>query len=115
MKPVPLPVRPVSRQNRIINKTMISIIAVVTAVIVEGAIEQAKSDKEVQAAYEAQRLQKLMPELRLMFAALDEDESGDITKEELINGLDSDPSLKDELSGIRTTIVGIPTLSIYLP
>ena len=72
----------------------------VTAVIVEGAIEQAKNDKDVQAAYEAQRLQKLMPELRLMFAALDEDESGDITREELIDGMAGDPALRDELSGI---------------
>jgi hypothetical protein len=33
----------------------VALMNLVTAVIVEGAIEQAKSDKEVQAAYEAQK------------------------------------------------------------
>ncbi|CAD7937891.1 unnamed protein product [Amoebophrya sp. A25] len=78
----------------------VALMNLVTAVIVEGAIEQAKSDKEVQAAYEAQRLQRLLPELRIMFEALDEDGSGDISREELINGLASDPALKEELCGI---------------
>merc|ERR1712194_648011 len=49
----------------------VALMNLVTAVIVEGAIEQAKADKEVQAAYEAQRLQRLLPELREMFNALD--------------------------------------------
>ncbi|CAD7955155.1 unnamed protein product [Amoebophrya sp. A120] len=78
----------------------VALMNLVTAVIVEGAIEQAKSDKEVQAAYEAQRLQRMLPELRIMFEALDEDGSGDISKAELVHGLNSDPALKDELCGI---------------
>lgn len=38
-----------------------------------------------------------MPKLREMFLALDADGSGDISKEELINGLESDPAMKDQI------------------
>ncbi|CAD7948948.1 unnamed protein product [Amoebophrya sp. A120] len=82
----------------------IALMNLVTAVIVEGAIAQAEADKEVQLAYKAERLQRMMPELRAMFELFDEDQSGELTKEEMVSGLESNEDLKNELSFIMGTV-----------
>ena len=55
----------------------------VTAVIVEGAIEQAKEDKDVAKAYRKQRLEQVLPKVREMFLQMDIDGDGQITSPKL--------------------------------
>jgi len=57
----------------------------VTAVIVNSALEQVDKDKEVSIAQQQKRKRKLMKELKDIFLRLDEDKSGYITKEEIEN------------------------------
>jgi Ca2+-binding EF-hand superfamily protein len=63
----------------------IALMNLVTAVIVEGSLDQASNDKEVQKAYQHAELKKLIPKIEQMFIALDEDGSGSLDYEELIN------------------------------
>eukprot|EP00930_Biecheleria_cincta_P055749 TRINITY_DN42027_c0_g1_i1.p1 TRINITY_DN42027_c0_g1~~TRINITY_DN42027_c0_g1_i1.p1 ORF type:complete len:494 (+),score=91.05 TRINITY_DN42027_c0_g1_i1:225-1706(+) len=60
----------------------------VTAVIVEGALTQAREDKEVKLAYEAKRVSALLPQLKQMFLDLDEDGSGTLSLDEVLNAPD---------------------------
>jgi len=61
----------------------ISMMNVVTAVIVEGALEKAKQDQEAQTRYQALRLKKMLPALKAMFHEIDEDGNGLMTLQEL--------------------------------
>lgn len=61
----------------------VALMNLVTAVIVEGAIEQAANDKEVQEAYENEKKKKLLAEVKGMFLELDEDGSGNLSREEI--------------------------------
>merc|ERR1712224_160635 len=63
-------------------------------VIVEGAIEQAKEDKDVAKAYRKQRLEQVLPKVREMFLQMDIDGDGQITLEEIAQ---ADQSLKEDL------------------
>merc|ERR1719171_2136008 len=51
----------------------ISLMNLVTAVIVEGSLEQASADKEVNSAYKAAAMKKMIPYIKDMFMALDQD------------------------------------------
>merc|ERR1719387_1410191 len=62
----------------------IALMNLVTAVIVEGAIEQAKLDREVNKAYKSAEAKKRMPIIREMFKKIDKDNSGDITLDEIV-------------------------------
>jgi hypothetical protein len=62
----------------------IALMNLVTAVIVEGAIEQGKNDRESQSRYKAYAFKKMIPGLRAMFHKLDADGSGTLSLEELI-------------------------------
>merc|ERR1740123_876125 len=53
----------------------ISLMNLVTAVIVEGAIEQGKTDREAQTRYKQHALNKMMPVLRGLFHDCDTDEN----------------------------------------
>jgi len=58
----------------------------VTAVIVNSALEQAMADKDlIKAKDEAREKKLLICKVRAAFQSLDEDGSGDITREELLN------------------------------
>merc|ERR1719443_944252 len=61
-----------------------AVINLVTAVIVSQSLEQADLDKDVEEAYKKQQLMKLMPGIRAAFLALDDDGSGEITMEEIM-------------------------------
>jgi Ca2+-binding EF-hand superfamily protein len=63
----------------------ISLMNLVTAVIVEGSLEQASADKEVNSAYKAAAMKKMIPRIKELFAAMDVDESGTLDLEEVIN------------------------------
>jgi Ca2+-binding EF-hand superfamily protein len=67
----------------------------VTAVIVEGSLEQASNDKEVAKAYQQAELKKLIPKIKVMFLALDSDGSGTLDKDEVLNAPED---VKNELS-----------------
>lgn len=75
----------------------ISLMNLVTAVIVEGAIEQGKQDREVQKAYENQKVAALIPTIKRLFHELDTDESGALSMDELDNAPES---VKHELQKI---------------
>jgi Ca2+-binding EF-hand superfamily protein len=66
----------------------------VTAVIVQGSLEQADMDKEVAHAYKQQELMKLMPRIRAAFLALDASGDGEVSMEEV---LEAPEEVKDEL------------------
>jgi len=61
----------------------ISLVNLVTAVIVEGALEQGKSDREAVKIHKSKQFKKLMPELRQIFDELDIDGDGTVTLDEL--------------------------------
>jgi len=73
---------------------VVSVVAmnIVTAVLVNGALEQANQDKEMMRAVETQRKEQLMKDLYCMFNRLDKDQSGLLESEELINASKEDKS-----------------------
>jgi Ca2+-binding EF-hand superfamily protein len=73
----------------------IALMNLVTAVIVEGSLEQASNDKEVAKAYQQAELKKLIPKIKDMFLALDSDGSGTLDYDEVINAPEE---VKEELS-----------------
>eukprot|EP00418_Pyrodinium_bahamense_P067550 CAMPEP_0179088158 /NCGR_PEP_ID=MMETSP0796-20121207/40096_1 /TAXON_ID=73915 /ORGANISM="Pyrodinium bahamense, Strain pbaha01" /LENGTH=501 /DNA_ID=CAMNT_0020785681 /DNA_START=77 /DNA_END=1583 /DNA_ORIENTATION=+ len=62
----------------------------VTAVIVGGALEQSQQDKEGLKLKEEQKTETLVQRLRTIFQALDEDNSGEVSREEIANINESD-------------------------
>merc|ERR1719174_2260463 len=73
----------------------ISLMNLVTAVIVEGSLEQAKQDREVAKAYKNHLIVKMMPRIEKMFEQLDADGSGDISLDEIEA---APPELAEELA-----------------
>jgi len=65
--------------------TSVTLMNLITAVLVNGAIEQSNTDKEAMRFYKAQRLRKMLPRVREMFEELDQDGSGALTLDELVN------------------------------
>eukprot|EP00927_Polykrikos_kofoidii_P029184 TRINITY_DN25280_c1_g1_i1.p1 TRINITY_DN25280_c1_g1~~TRINITY_DN25280_c1_g1_i1.p1 ORF type:complete len:701 (+),score=105.19 TRINITY_DN25280_c1_g1_i1:97-2103(+) len=64
----------------------ISLMNLVTAVMVEGSLQQANADKESLRAHEEQRKRLLMPKLRDMFKRLDVDGNGAVSMQEITLG-----------------------------
>jgi len=98
--------RPLIREDPILAFYFMSLILVVgivlmnlvTAVLVNGALEQAHQNKEAQQALEEKQKKKLMKKLRKMFDRLDEDGSGNITVEEMLSGTAEDMALLVEMA-----------------
>jgi len=61
----------------------ISLVNLVTAVIVESAIEQGKQDREAQIRYKQHTLKNLLPGLKELFMGLDKDKDKRITRDEI--------------------------------
>jgi len=61
----------------------VSLMNLVTAVIVEGSLEQAKLDHEAKKAHQIAQMKLLEPKIRDLFHDLDTDDSGTITKQEV--------------------------------
>lgn len=55
----------------------------ITAIIVNSALEQASSDKEVEAMYEQERRARMIKQLRKVFLNLDTDDSGQVNRDEI--------------------------------
>ncbi|CAJ1332064.1 unnamed protein product [Effrenium voratum] len=62
----------------------IALMNLVTAVMVNTSLDQASQDKEAKQAWEAAKRKKQVEHLRRMFASLDEDGSGELSLEELL-------------------------------
>jgi Ca2+-binding EF-hand superfamily protein len=75
----------------------VALMNLVTAVIVEGAIAQANSERDVLRAYKASAVKSMLPRLGSLFHELDPDGNGRITFEEI---LEASSELKDELASI---------------
>jgi len=63
----------------------ISLMNLVTAVIVEGAIQSGKRDREATARYKQHDFKQLVPKMRTMFKEIDQNEDNMITKNELLS------------------------------
>ena len=61
----------------------IALMNLLTAVVVEGSIEQSRNDKDVQQMMKAEIMKKFLPRLLKLFKELDADGSGDISIEEI--------------------------------
>merc|ERR1719450_73720 len=57
----------------------------VTAIIVDCAVQQSNDDREARKAYESQRRRALLPKLKKMFEELDADGSGQLEMDEIDN------------------------------
>jgi Ca2+-binding EF-hand superfamily protein len=78
----------------------ISLMNLITAVIVEGSLEQANSDKEVNAAYKTTAMKKLIPQIAELFKEMDADGSGDLDIEEVLN---APPEVQEQLAKVMQT------------
>jgi Ca2+-binding EF-hand superfamily protein len=72
----------------------LSLMNLVTAVLVQGSLEQASKDKEVNNAYRAAAMKKMIPTVKEVFVAMDTDHSGRVDVEELMK---APAEVQDEL------------------
>jgi voltage-gated sodium channel len=75
----------------------ISLMNLVTAVIVEGSLDQASADKEVNSAYKAAEMKKLIPQIKELFIKMDADQSGELELDEVLN---ADIETQEELAKV---------------
>ena len=75
----------------------VAMMNLVTAVIVEGAISQASSERDVMKAYKCAKVRALLPRLGELFKELDPDGDGYVTLDEI---LEASNVLKDELENL---------------
>jgi len=76
----------------------------VTAVIVQSALEQANEDREAMQFLEEQKKAKQMKEMRVMFQRLDEDGSGHITLSEIESISAADKQVLRKLTDIENPV-----------
>jgi len=77
----------------------IALMNLVTAVMVNSSLDQASQDKEAKQAWEAARKAKQMESLKKMFLELDEDGSGELSLEELLEAPESAQDQLKEIAG----------------
>ena len=75
----------------------LSLLNLVAAVIVEGSLEQASTDRAVFKQQRLAKIKKLMPHIKTLFELLDEDQSGFVTLEEI---REAPESIQNEISNI---------------
>jgi len=73
---------------------------IVTAVIVNGALEQAAQDKALQVADEVKKRKHMMKDLIAMFERLDDNQSGKIERNEIEKASDTDKTLLQDFMGV---------------
>eukprot|EP00929_Paragymnodinium_shiwhaense_P074750 TRINITY_DN38258_c1_g2_i1.p1 TRINITY_DN38258_c1_g2~~TRINITY_DN38258_c1_g2_i1.p1 ORF type:complete len:731 (-),score=147.44 TRINITY_DN38258_c1_g2_i1:556-2748(-) len=84
--------------------TMVVVLSIVlmnlvTAVIVNSAMEQAMQDKEMLKVHQAAEKKKLVKTIREVFERLDEDNSGEVSRDEIATICDEDRDVLQELMG----------------
>jgi hypothetical protein len=72
----------------------IALMNLVTAIMVEASLRQAKEDSDAEAAWEALKRKEMAPKLMEMFRALDADESGELELDEI---LQAPPEIQEQL------------------
>mmetsp|Transcript_7817 Transcript_7817/g.17321 ORF Transcript_7817/g.17321 Transcript_7817/m.17321 type:complete len:700 (+) Transcript_7817:70-2169(+) len=88
----------------IILSVSIALMNLITAVIVNSAMEEALADKEIRQMNEDLQKRKMMKQLRSLFLRLDEDNSGEVTLEE-IGGISAEEvSELNEVLGIKDPV-----------
>merc|ERR1712070_741562 len=75
----------------------IALMNLVTAIMVESSIRQAKEDREAQSSWELSKKRALIPKLQQMFMTFDVDGSGEIDLDEIAN---APAELKGQLAQI---------------
>jgi Ca2+-binding EF-hand superfamily protein len=78
----------------------ISLMNLVTAVIVEGSLDQANSDKDVNTAYRKAETVRILPKIRQLFREMDEDGNGELDLDEVLN---APIEVQEQLSVIMET------------
>lgn len=78
----------------------IAMMNLITAVIVENALENARNDKTMKAMKRREEFLKLIPKFRLMFQKLDMDQSGFLERHEFKDSCNVDPILFKELTEV---------------
>merc|ERR1719282_1304865 len=76
----------------------IALMNLFTAVIVNSALEQANQDKELMKAYEDMKRKKLIKEAKHIFKRIDQDGSGTLSREEILNVEGDDKGVLSQLS-----------------
>jgi len=82
----------------------ILIMNVVTAVLVNGALEQANEDKETQVAEKEAKKVTLLKALHDMFERMDEDKSGKLTRDELVSASQKDNDFFHEFLELKDPV-----------
>eukprot|EP00929_Paragymnodinium_shiwhaense_P017855 TRINITY_DN12766_c0_g3_i1.p1 TRINITY_DN12766_c0_g3~~TRINITY_DN12766_c0_g3_i1.p1 ORF type:complete len:624 (-),score=142.28 TRINITY_DN12766_c0_g3_i1:100-1971(-) len=77
----------------------IALMNLVTAVMVEGAMQQASEDREFIEKMEEEKKKKMLPELKDMFQLIDADGSGQVSLEELIEAPEELKNRLKEITG----------------
>lgn len=84
----------------IILVVAVALMNLVTAVIVEKAIDNAAMDKEMMSHYNRKRCQDLIPQLRTAFRQIDENGDGSLTLAEIVGNLEALPKeVQDVMAG----------------
>eukprot|EP00929_Paragymnodinium_shiwhaense_P019917 TRINITY_DN1342_c0_g1_i5.p1 TRINITY_DN1342_c0_g1~~TRINITY_DN1342_c0_g1_i5.p1 ORF type:complete len:339 (-),score=69.73 TRINITY_DN1342_c0_g1_i5:318-1334(-) len=81
----------------------VALMNLVTAVMVETALQQAADDKEFQQKLEDARKREILPMVRQMFAKIDTDGSGEVSLEELTDAPDELRKSLMEIVGTKST------------
>lgn len=74
---------------------------IITAVLVNGALEQANQDKEMMRAHEKTKKERLSKDLLEMFRRLDKDNSGVVDRDEVLNASEEDKALLNEFMELK--------------
>lgn len=75
----------------------IALVNLVTAVLVEACLALSRTDQEMERAHRQQMLKKLVPDIRRAFHQIDDDNSGTITQDEIMNAADHLPTSLAEI------------------
>jgi len=111
---------PIVRKDPILMTFFLGVILVVsvvlmnliTAVVVNSAMEQAMQDKELMRINEEKHRKKLVKDLRVIFERLDEDGSGEVSEDEIANIDDVDRMKLEQVLGIADPIEIFRTLDV---
>eukprot|EP00931_Biecheleriopsis_adriatica_P039007 TRINITY_DN22307_c0_g1_i1.p1 TRINITY_DN22307_c0_g1~~TRINITY_DN22307_c0_g1_i1.p1 ORF type:complete len:763 (+),score=158.67 TRINITY_DN22307_c0_g1_i1:86-2374(+) len=82
----------------------IVVMNLVTAVIVNSALEQTAQDKDLMKSIEEEKRKQVLKDLRRMFQRLDEDGSGEVSREEIQSVSDADKEILRNLTSMEDPV-----------
>jgi len=80
--------------------TMVVVMNLMTAVLVETAIEAGQNDAKEQQALAVRQMQDTLQQVKVLMADTDTDGSGDISKDELIAAYNADPVIRAKMDSV---------------